>query len=88
MLNSPHKTPDMSRCADCLYYYGAADPDHYRSVIPSCLYILRAKRRRPCPAGEGCTVYRPIPDISTVYRDRLSRAYHVFRLKKRMKERG
>lgn len=88
MLNSPYKAPDMSRCTDCLYYFAAADPDYYRSSLPSCVYILRAKRRRPCPPGDKCTEYRRIPDISTVYRDKLKREYRVFRLKKQDGEGG
>ena len=49
--------PDMRRCADCAHHFGAADPGCYRAVLPACVYILDTGRRRPCPAGEGCTEY-------------------------------
>lgn len=87
MRNSMYKAPDMSRCIDCLYYFGAADPDNYRSVLPACVYILRAKRKRPCPPGALCTVYTRIPDISLVYRNKLKAEYRVYRLKKQAGER-
>lgn len=38
---------DTSFCADCIYY---------GSSTRTCDYIFIADRRRPCPAGEGCTV--------------------------------
>lgn len=82
MPNSTDQAPDMSRCVDCIYYFGAADPGCYRSTLHSCIYILRAKRRRPCPPGAACTVYKRMPNNSLIYRDRLNRDYRAFRLEK------
>lgn len=88
MRDTTYKSPDMSRCADCLYHFAAADPDCYRAVMPACVYILRTGRRRPCPAGAGCTEYRRLPSLALVYRERLRREYQVFHLKKGAEGRG
>ena len=29
--------------------------------LPACVYILDTGRRRPCPAGDGCTEFTPLP---------------------------
>lgn len=42
--------PDEIPCTTCKY--------GNRDAI--CTYILIAQRRRPCPAGIGCTVYEPV----------------------------
>ena len=42
--------PDEIPCTTCKY--------GNRDAI--CTYILVAQRRRPCPAGIGCTVYEPV----------------------------
>lgn len=42
--------PDEIPCTTCKY--------GNRDAI--CTYILVAQRRRPCPAGKGCTVYEQI----------------------------
>ncbi len=70
----------MSRCADCLYHFAAADPDCYRAVMPACVYILRTGRRRPCPAGEGCTVRSPMPQGFSSYRRRHRAIIEAFML--------
>lgn len=41
-------------CEGCLHFYGAYK--HNRC----CNYLLDTDKVRPCPAGEGCTVKRPI----------------------------
>ena len=30
--------------------------------IPSCDYIRKMSKKRPCPPGEACTVYEPIKE--------------------------
>ena len=42
--------PDEIPCTTCKY--------GNRDAI--CTYILVAQRRRPCPAGKGCTVYEKV----------------------------
>lgn len=41
-------------CAGCLHFYGAYAANR------CCNYILDTGKRRPCPAGDGCTVKRLI----------------------------
>ena len=45
-------------CGGCRFaspiYMGDGD-----ELMTACVYILRTGRRRPGPAGEGCTVYEP-----------------------------
>ncbi len=31
-----------------------------REMLRACVYILHTGHRRPCPAGKGCTVYKPV----------------------------
>ena len=38
----------IRKCVGCVYLS--------LSGYPSCNYILMAGKRRPCPAGDGCTV--------------------------------
>lgn len=38
-------------CKDCVYAYSYGD-----STAHICTYYLTTSIRRPCPAGEGCTV--------------------------------
>lgn len=45
-------------CEGCRFavpvYMGDGD-----ELLTACVYILRQGHRRPCPPGEGCTVYEP-----------------------------
>ena len=47
-----------ARCQGCRYavpvYFGDGD-----DLLTGCVYILRQGKRRPCPAGDGCTAYEP-----------------------------
>lgn len=48
---------DMARykhCVGCVHFYVSRNTvgEKYRA----CIYILHTHKRRPCPAGEGCTV--------------------------------
>lgn len=47
------------RCRKC-YYSGPVDIG-WGKVYPlySCDYLLITGHRRPCPAGDACTVYSP-----------------------------
>ena len=72
--------PDMSGCAGCRHYFEAADPNCYRQSIPACVYILDEGRRRPCPAGEGCTVRSPMPQGLSSYRRRHRAIIEAFML--------
>ena len=46
------ETPKLSkRCISCDYYGG--------STTNSCDYILIARQRRGCPAGDNCARYKP-----------------------------
>lgn len=46
------------RCAACRYnlpvYIGDGD-----ELLTACVYILRTGRKRPCPAGDACSVFEP-----------------------------
>ena len=68
--------PDMSGCAGCRHYFEAADPNCY----PACVYILDEGRRRPCPAGEGCTVRSHMPQGFSSYRRRHRAIIEAFML--------
>ena len=46
------------RCRSCGYCYIGLDMALCRSM-PMCEYLLQTGRRRPCPAGDGCTAFRP-----------------------------
>jgi len=46
------------RCDSCRYGF-QADVGEEGKMLTACIYILRAGERRPCPFGEGCTVYLP-----------------------------
>lgn len=72
--------PDMSGCRGCRHYFEAADPNCYRQSIGSCVYILDEGRRRPCPAGEGCTVRAPMPPGLSSYRRRHRAIIEAFML--------
>jgi hypothetical protein len=42
-------------CENCIHLEGAKTWRYFRH----CNYILDVGRPRPCPAGKGCTEYRP-----------------------------
>lgn len=44
------------RCATCRYSTWV-DVGQDCEMLTACVYILRKGTRRPCPAGEECTVY-------------------------------
>ena len=69
-------------------YFEAADPNCYRQSIPACVYILDEGRRRPCPAGEGCTVRSPMPQGLSSYRRRHRAIIEAFMLARSRSGRG
>ena len=48
-----------ARCRACGHCYIGFDMALCRS-LPACVYILDTGRRRPCPAGDGCTEFTPL----------------------------
>ena len=48
----------MSRCSQCVYSC-AVDMGDGGELMRACVYILHQGKRRPCPAGEACAVFRP-----------------------------
>ena len=36
-------------CKNCIYSYNVTD------TLIICDYLLKTNKRRPCPAGKGCT---------------------------------
>lgn len=55
MLNVTKTDGDIRLCDKTCYgcHYAELSDD---GETPICLYILFTGKRRPCPAGEGCTV--------------------------------
>ena len=54
----PEKHALCSRlCRSCVH-----GSDHTTGTV-TCDYILNTGRRRPCPAGDGCTVYKRGPSL-------------------------
>jgi len=51
------------KCKSC-YYSREVDvgAGKAKERLRACLYILATGKRRPCPAGKKCTVYRPQSD--------------------------
>ena len=47
------------KCRSCLYSC-EVNVGEEGEMMRACVYILHNGRRRPCPAGEGCTVWRPV----------------------------
>ncbi len=47
----------MTKCKSCRYSF-QADVGEEGKMLTACVYILRMWTRRPCPYGDGCTVYR------------------------------
>ena len=80
--------PDMSGCAGCRHYFEAADPNCYRQSIPACDDIRAEGRRRPSPAGEGCTVRSPMPQGFSSYRRRHRAIIEAFMLARSRSGRG
>ena len=50
---------NRSPCKGCRYYV-LLDNRRGRRV---CYYIVMEEHRRPCPAGEGCTVRQEADDV-------------------------
>lgn len=46
------------RCRGCLSCRPVTVGDGWE-LFYACVYALETGRRRPCPAGDECTVYRP-----------------------------
>ena len=44
------------RCRSCRYS-APVDVGVDSEMLYACVYILRKYERRPCPAGDDCTVY-------------------------------
>ena len=47
-----------AKCRACRYS-ASVDVGLEREMLTACVYILRRFERRPCPAGEACTVFEP-----------------------------
>jgi hypothetical protein len=47
-----------SKCSDCYYSFEANAFDG-GAPIWACDYIEFEHKRRPCPYGDGCTVFKP-----------------------------
>lgn len=57
---------DFKHCVECVYFwFPAADPIPHPAGDWGCNYLAMEGRRRPCPAGAGCTVRRPGRDPRT-----------------------
>lgn len=59
-----------ARCKSCKFGFLACYGSHGPTGI-GCNYILRMGKRRPCPAGKGCTEYVYMPNKRKFYKDRL-----------------
>lgn len=46
------------RCGSCVYS-ASVDVGADCEMLAACVYILKRYEKRPCPPGEGCTVYTP-----------------------------
>lgn len=68
------KPATSERCRAC-YYCGYLDT-HDCTGPRCCDYFLVTGQRRGCPAGDGCTRFRPGPRPKTFLR----RKYHNFEL--------
>ena len=49
---------DQDRCKKCRFrvYVNVGEEGE---MMVACTYILQGRGRRPCPAGERCTVFEP-----------------------------
>ncbi len=52
------------RCLKCRHCTLLRDALSSHGWLPACRYILDEGRRRPCPAGDGCTVYEDMDSTS------------------------
>lgn len=52
----------MGRCSRCAYSAWVSMGDR-REYLCACTYILHRGQRRPCPAGEACTVFLDRDDL-------------------------
>lgn len=59
-----------ARCKSCKFGFLACYGSHGPTGI-GCNYILRMGKRRPCPAGDGCTEYVYTPNKREFSKDRL-----------------
>ena len=50
------KMHDAGRCARCRYGRQVYLGESWEMAV-MCAYLLRRYERRPCPAGEKCTVF-------------------------------
>ena len=46
------------KCNNCVYAC-PVDIGEDSEMLRACVYILHEYRKRPCPAGKDCTVYKP-----------------------------
>ena len=49
------------RCASCRFS-APVDVGLESQMLRACIYILHTFEPRPCPAGEACTVFEPMPE--------------------------
>lgn len=47
------------KCRDCAYSC-MVNVGEEREMMRACVYILHTGSKRPCPASDDCTVYRPV----------------------------
>lgn len=59
-----------ARCKSCKFGFRTCYGFHEPTGV-GCNYILRMGKRRPCPAGKGCTEYVYMPNKRKFYKDRL-----------------
>lgn len=55
-MENKFKTP--AKCRKC-YYSGPTNFKVDGKMLYSCDYFILTGARRPCPAGNACTVYSP-----------------------------
>ena len=51
-------TPTPTKCRTCAYA-ASVNVGVDCEMLLACTYIIRKGQKRPCPAGDGCTVYEP-----------------------------
>ncbi len=47
------------KCRQCRYRV-SVNIGWEQEMLEACTYILWSGRKRPCPPGDGCTVYEPL----------------------------
>lgn len=55
-MSGPARREDRTRCRDCDYGLPIYQGDDV--LIMGCTYVLRTGRRRPCPPGEECSIFK------------------------------